>query len=92
MVKTTVHGQVLYCCNQSYIIGLPEGAKILSVIEQYNELKVYYECTPGAPDGDMYEFYALGTGRVYDLERFTFLSTVPALGGKEVYHVYYRKL
>lgn len=89
--KITVHGQVLYCHDQSYIIWLPEGAKILSVIERYGEFMVYYECSPEAPDGDSYEFYALRTDEFYDLEGFTFLGTVPTLGGKEVYHVYYRK-
>lgn len=77
-------------------VALPEGAKVLSVIFDGHDFKIYAEVDPEiAKYEDLtvnYEFEIWGTGRVREYKSDSiFLGTVVLECG-EVYHVYYREL
>ena len=66
--------------------------KILSAVNQRDEIVVYAEIDTDAPAAS-YKFEAIGTGNeLQPDDSLAFLNTVVLYGGSIVMHIYYEKL
>jgi hypothetical protein len=75
-------------------IELPKDSKVLSVINQRENICLY-ALTTDSEDIESYEFYFFGTG--WDLhedilEDLSFLGTVSITHGTLIWHVFYKKV
>jgi len=69
---------------------LPAGAKILSVIEQDENIVLYAMVDPTMEYNKSRKIRIVGTGHeIDDLMGFTFLGTVSLIGGKLIFHIFY---
>lgn len=92
----TVYKYPAPCFNKVLTLALPKGATILSAVILNQELYIYAEVDEKQQSEiDCYQFQAVGTGYIIDVDqpRF-FLGTVllpltPTYA--EVYHIYYHK-
>ena len=74
-------------------LELPKGAKVLSVINQYEQTCLYAEVDSGTTERDTYKFIGYGTGNeCYHDDSYSFLGTVAFDGGSFIYHLFYKKL
>lgn len=72
---------------------LPEDAKILSVMEQRNEIVVYAvsKITENHTPSKIVKIRVVGTGHIipFDLTKYKFLGTVSLIEGTLMFHVFY---
>lgn len=73
------------------LLILPLGAKVLSAIEQDDNIVVYALVEPTVEFKKNVEIRIAGTGHniTFDLQKFKFLSIVKTHGGRFVWHVFY---
>lgn len=78
----------------SNIIDLPKGFKLLSVVEQYNQVVFYGIVNVNEEETEQFEFVVKGTGTPFDIneEDYIFLNTVKLFEGELMFHIFYRKL
>lgn len=81
---------------EAQTLKLPAGAKVLSVMNQREDIVLYALVDPerdAQNNWDIYRVYVSGTGQVTEPDA-TFLGTVPISGDNSdfVFHVFYRKL
>lgn len=76
------------------VLSLPKGAKILSIIEQYNKPVIYAIVDPNEKEIDNYNVVTLGTGFdvYFELPRpsYKFLGTLSFMGGNLIFHYFYK--
>lgn len=71
------------------IVEMPQGAVILSVINQNDQICVYALVDAGSDFSAKRLFRIFGTGSPVDSAAgFNFIGTVPAHGGAMVWHVF----
>jgi hypothetical protein len=73
------------------------GVKMLSVKAQYGDIVLYALVdevdNAGTFVGEHYDFYIKGTGHMADnILDCNFLGTVKLMDGREMWHVFYRKV
>lgn len=75
-------------------LDLPEGSKILSVLEQNNTIVLYALVDIDIESTDVYNIAIKGTGHNFqkELEDYTFLGSVNLVGGALIFHVFYKKV
>lgn len=91
----TIYKYKLENIDQQTII-IPFPAKILSVVEQDNDIVLYSIVDDGKDGKDVHkipiEILIKGTGDVVEdnIGLYTFVGTVKLFDGKEIWHVFYR--
>ena len=75
-------------------LELPEGSKILSVSEQYNNIVLHALVNPDIEEIDIYDIAVKGTGHDFPkkLDTYTFLGTVKLMNGALMFHIFYKKV
>lgn len=73
-----------------HILHLPEGAKILSVANQHDNIVMYALVDP-EKTAKRLDIRVCGTGHALDnrIEQMTFIGTVSLHGGRLMFHVFY---
>ena len=77
----------------SQLISIPEGAKFLSVLEQYGSPVAYFLVNPNQEKFPI-EFRILGTGQLIEenyLEDFFYLGTISTRSGQLIWHIFAEK-
>ena len=78
-------------------ITVAKGTKMLSVINQYDKITVYYETDPNEKETTSFRLLTYGIGHAlggiesHDGD-YQFLGTVALLGGNFVGHVYFKEV
>jgi hypothetical protein len=78
--------------DESTII-LPMGARVLSVVNQYDDIVMYALVDPDIKVKKKITVHVIGTGNEIPADNylFDFLGTVSDLGGMFMWHVFYRE-
>lgn len=73
-------------------LELPKGSKIISVLEQYNDIVLYAIVDPDIKDIEFYDIAIKGTGHDFPekLDTYTFLGSVKLMNGALIFHVFYK--
>jgi hypothetical protein len=73
------------------VLVLPLGARVLSAIEQGDDIVVYALVEPTVEFKKNVEIRIAGTGHdiMFDLQKFKFLNSISTYGGRIVWHVFY---
>lgn len=96
-MSKVVYKYEVRCCNSRKKVAIPKGASIISAIHKEpanvgDGLWIYAEVDVEQESMELYEFTAIGTGRIFEKSNDIFLDTVRVpYPINEVYHVYYRK-
>jgi hypothetical protein len=73
-------------------LELPKGAKILSAINQRENIVLYAHIDIYGDVTETFEIYVIGTGHKNNIpDDAIFLNTVSLSGGQFIFHVFYRK-
>lgn len=74
-------------------LPLPVGSKILSVANQYDNMVLYAIVTESETQ-DMYDIMVKGTAHDLpdNVNDYQFLGTVKLMGGKLMFHVFYKRV
>ena len=75
-------------------LKLPKESKIISVIEQYDEMVLYAIVDTDTSETELYDIAVKGTGHPFPekLDTYTFLGSVKLMGGSLVFHIFYKKV
>lgn len=76
---------------ETTILSLPKGIKILSTESQNDNIVVYGIVDPNEDETQDYEFRVYGTGFEFFRE-LEFLGTVKMYNGELMFHVFYKKV
>ena len=75
------------------ILTLPKGAKILSVINQFNVACIYAMVDTETTETEKYSLQCYGTGHpIRHDDSYKFLGTVAMLDGNFIYHLFFLPL
>lgn len=80
----TIHKLRLHLV-EDQMLYIPNGSKFLHVDEQYNELKIWFECDPTLPPKN-FEIIVCGTGHQLHKRATRYIGT--AIVDELVWHVY----
>ena len=77
------------------VIGIPKGAKILSVCVRQEQIKVAIQVDPNEflhDSSQKIEFAIFSEERAFKIDDYNFLGTIVLNFGNDIYHVFYRNV
>ena len=77
---------------ETQLLEVPRGSKILSVAEQRNKIAIYALVDIKQKRFDYYKFFIKPTGQDVNVNDCEFLGTVKMYEGDLMFHIFYKKV